>query len=265
LRAVTDATDDPRWRHAADFEGFPLQRPLSLDDAKKECPGFAAGPGRSLQGRHRKLEREVWTELVKAIDRRTPGFRDALASQAALDARFAEELDGYGPDGSDDSDFQGPGRLWRSERFLQDDIVDLIDDEGWAEQIDPGDLGLRSPSRQGYYLPGANYFVDDLLTIADHHLLVVEYEMHAHGDPLHGAQQAADYRHELKKLPQLRGWTIDAVVIAEDFAQTELDVAQRLDVECMGAGLDDDGEVILTLEGSVRGPAWAARLSALGL
>jgi hypothetical protein len=201
--------------------------------------------------------------LVKAIDRRNPGFKDALTSQAALDARFAEELDVDASEGSDDSDFQGPGRLWRSERFLQDDITDLIDDEGWAEQIDPDDLGLSPPSRQGYYLSSANYFVDDLLKIADHHVLVVEYEMHAHGHPDHGAQQAADYRYELKKLRRLRGWTIHAAVIAEDFDQSELNAAERLDVECIRAGLNNDDELILTLEGSVCGPAWKARQSAL--
>jgi hypothetical protein len=263
LRALTDATSDREWGSAADFEGFPLRRPLSLDDAKVECPAFASGPARSLQGRHRKLEPEVWTEIVRAIDRRNPGFDDALSSPAALDARFAEELDDLDSDSSDDADFQGPGRLWRSERFLQDDIADLIDEEGWAEQIDPGDLGLRAPSRQGYYLPAVNYFVDDLLKVAERHLLVVEYEMHAHGDPLHGAQQAADYLHELKKLRQVRGWTIHAVVIAEDFDQTELKVAERLNVECIRAGLNSDDELTLALEGSVRGPAWEARQSAL--
>lgn len=112
-------------------------------------------------------------------------------------------------------------------------------------------------------MPGAQYFVDDLLKIADRHLLVAEYEMHAHGNPEHGAQQAADYRRELERLRRLRNWTIDALVIAEDFDQAELKAAQRLDVECIRAGVDEEDDLVLTLEGSVQGPAWQARARAL--
>jgi hypothetical protein len=262
LRALTDAEEDRRWRYAADFEGAPILRPLALADGKRSSHRFATGPGKSLQGRHRALDPIVWNELVTAIDARNTGFAQALSDPDAINELFADGPLGVDDDGSLETDYEGPGRIWRSERLLQDEIADLIDEERWSQPFDPTEVGLDWPSQHGYYLPATGWFADELLQLSQKHLVVVEYELCAHGDPRHGAQQAHDYMAELAQLRRLRDWKLDAAVIAEDFDPEELGVSARLGVECLLAGEDEDGETTLRHVGAVRGAIWQARHSA---
>ena len=62
------------------------------------------------------------------IDERNEGFAAALAGDP--DSLFNDLPDGAGVD---DLPFpEDGGRVWRSERWLQDAVTDLIEEEGWA-------------------------------------------------------------------------------------------------------------------------------------
>jgi hypothetical protein len=248
LRACSDVRPDRKWVHAADFEGFPLTHPLALADARG-VRGFPA----SLQGiSHRKLPERDWDRLMSRVERQNEGLIARLDREP--DALFRDLRDDEA--GWDDLEFPEGHPAWRRERWLQDAVTDLIEAEGWAAHPDPRTSRFGKPSEQGYYLSDRHWFVDDLLLLDDRHILVVEYELQALGDPEHGVQQACDYRAALAS--RLRGSSVDALVIAQDFSQSELALAKREGVECMIAQLDDDEAATLT-DAGVPGPASSAR------
>ena len=188
------------------------------------------------------------------LDARNPGLAARLGERGEVSFERStidpiEEL-------TDDLD----ERLWRRERLLQDEVADLIEDEGWASRPDAASLRLSEPTEHGYHLPGTGWFVDDLFLLGQRHLLVVEYELHAGGGPRDGAQQAEDYALDLRG--RLRGWVVDAAVIAESFSEAEFDVAKRLNVECLQATIGDRGHLELHSVGPVRGPVAEERENA---
>jgi hypothetical protein len=234
LRAASSPSRDRDWKWVADFEGIPLRRPLSLAEAKRSRL-FADGPGKSLQGRHRYLDRPTWVSLSHRIDRLNPdlSLAAALTNPPALDRLFASGDLSVVTDDSDDRDFSDHGAMWRTEAHLRKDAADLIDQERWTHELgDLQELGLMLPGASGYHLGDVNLYVDDILRLDTRHLVVVEYEKQAHGgNHSHGARQAANYRRELRE--RLPGYTIDGLVIAAVFGSEELAVASRLGIECL--------------------------------
>jgi hypothetical protein len=248
LRACSSVRSDRRWGYAADFEGFPLTHPLSLTDARR-----VAGFPKSLQGiSHRKLDEGGWNGLLSQLERRNDGLISRLDRGPETLFRDLQDEDA----GGDGLEFPEGHQAWRRERWLQDAVTDVIDAEGWAAHPNPSTSRFGSPSEQGYYLPDRRWFVDDLLLLADRHMVVVEYELQALGDPDHGVRQACDYRAALRS--RLRGWMVDALVIAEDFSESELTLAKQEGVECMIAQLDDD-EAATLADAGIPGPASDAR------
>lgn len=259
LRATSDAEPDERWRYMATFEGIPLRTPLSLDAAKHASKAFSEGPGRMMIGGNKTLTPTIWQELSQAIANVNPGLGPALTDAAELDRLLHAGTDRrLDPDDSTEANYAEIERAWRFEGALQDDLADLVDQEGWGGPPDP-DLGFGDPSLAGYHLPGHG-FVDDLLQLGDleqRHLVVIEYETAAHGDPKHGARQVDRYRSALRE--RLPDWEIDTAVIAETFNQRELDIAQKYDVECLQAGTGRRHRPTLTQVGEVKGAIWQAR------
>jgi hypothetical protein len=258
MQAISDAREDDEdyWDWVADFRGMPIIHPLPLAEAKRDR-AFRDWRGGSLQGSggHLSMPDAVWDHVMKRLDERNPGVAARLAGPG--DVSFAR----VPVDPVEEVEDDVTERRWRRERLLQDEVADLVEDEGWASRPDAPSLLLSEPTEHGYHLPATGWYVDDLLLLGPRHLLVVEYELHASGGDQDGAQQADDYASELRK--RLWGWTVDGLVIAESFNEVEYDAAQRLNIECLQAALDSRGQVQLHQVGTVRGPVAAAREGAM--
>jgi hypothetical protein len=249
LRATTDTYVSAQWGKAADFEGVLLDPPVSRAEAM-QGEEFARGPGKA-RGRAGQLQREVWDELVELIDRDHPGFAVRVNDPRALDIWFADPPGDVEDDPSKDEEYRRAGQPWRAEYFLQVDVARFLADTCGLASAGPTELGLRKPSRQGFWLPSQSWYVDDVVKVGRRRFVVVEYERFAHGDPAHGAQQAFEYQDELKRLrPDLR---FDAAVIAMEYSAAELTVGRRLGIECLRAGVDQRGRVTLAHAGGPKG------------
>jgi hypothetical protein len=284
LRALSDAIPDSQRKWSATFEGVPLPRPVALADAV-EGHRFADDPGEALEGQHRWLERDTWRELTERIDERNVGFAARVEDRAALEELFAGDLPDSPTQGSTGRASRANRRTWRTQLFLQSEVADLIEAEGWAERFDPLLLGLTPPRLGDYRIPGVGWYADDLFKLGDRQLVVVEYELRDHGGRDHGVPQAHNYRREIENLLQdllsfighlhlgcdyrrereklLRGWAVDAAVIAEDFEGDELEMAAELEVECLRAKLDENDSLRLAHIGVVQGPIWRSRKMSL--
>jgi hypothetical protein len=254
MRAVTEPKWHPEWGSTARFEAYPFHRPLPLAEAK-QVRRFAEGPGKMLIGGHRHLDEPTFRALLARTARLNPELNGVLDSGRELNGLFRRAMQ---PDQTDRH--SGRRRAWRNEHLLQDACVDAIDEEGWARQVaDPIGLGLRPRGDNGFSIPGRRPLsVDDVMELSPRHLLVVEYEMAAHGNPMHGAQKVHDYGKALEAA--LPGHTVDALVIAPSFSDTERGRAMRLGVECLRADTRGRGDgAVLREERGIHGSVDAAR------
>lgn len=267
MRARTAAQSDPRRPRAADFDVYPLRRPLPLAEAKK-VRRFATGPGRTLQGSVRRLDAKTFEALFARIVASNPELDGALASPRKLSQLFAHAVAKEATEDDENTSFSASGRGWHSERLLQDDCADAIERERWALPVstdEAAELGLGDLGLHGFYYPRQQWFIDDLLWLdpADRHLVVVEYELAALGTPRDGARQAADYRDALRRDLRSHGISaVDALVIAESFNEAEFQAADVLNVECLRAqttGHHRRRRISLHDAGRVSGPVAACR------
>jgi hypothetical protein len=262
MRALSEPRPDVEWGYMAWFDVQALKFPLPLTQAKTSASvrNWWVIRG-SLQGHGGNFEipRTVWRALRRHIESRNLALAGVLdVWEKSRPRRLKpEEMIYESWDAEDDPDLDR--HFWRSERDMEPVILDLIDQEGWARRIDPDDGVLGRPSVRGFHLAREDWYVDYLLRLGPKHLLVVEFERSAHGDPLHGAKQATEYCRALRR--RLRGWCVSGLVIAEDFNEAELKVADDLEIECLEASWNDRRRrPELTPRGRYSGPVQTARL-----
>lgn len=253
LRARTGARPHGRWKNVADYDAVPLRNPLPLSDIRRALNQWRRGFLR--QTRHRRLSPNDWKALLDSIAALNPAAVAELEQHP--DRFFSTPPEGVG---YDDLEFPDDGEsLWRTELLLQAAVSELIEAEGWASRIDLGARVVRHRSDRGYHIPEINRYVDDVLLLRPEHLLIVEYELQADGDPRHGVAQAAGYRRELKQIRRFRRLRIDALVIATDFFPFELELSRAEGIECMQASQNSRQELVLSDVGT---PGPASRLRA---
>ena len=142
---------------------------------------------------------------------------------------------------------------------MQAQVAEAIFDEGWGFPFNTEEeLGLGLQTVRGYQIPGKNQYADDLLWLYDTNVvLVVVYEVEAHGQRARGVQGAVNCRNALRaKYPDV---SFSSLVVARSLSMEEREVANRSATECLRADLSADLEVEFTHDDFVRGPVWKAR------
>lgn len=257
MRALSDPHPDAKWDQMAWFHVEPIRYPVPLAEAKRSASvsdWWAMRANLQGHGGHFEVPANAWRALKQQIKTRDPEVATIVDDWERSRPR-AIDIDRLDEEADPTRDRE---RLpWRSERAMEPPILDLIDHEGWANAVDPADGRFGKATTKGFYLKRERWYADHLLNLGRRHLLVVEFERQAYGDPMHGAKQAADYRHALQR--ELPGWRVSALVIGQTFNQSELDVAAHEDVECLEASIDRRGRPHLELVGTIRGPVHDAR------
>jgi hypothetical protein len=259
LRALSEPASDRRWGNVTWFRAEALHFPVPLAKAKSSRSVRNWGAMRaSLQGSNGTFEMpsRVWRGLRNEVEEYNPGIAGTLDGwERSRPRKFTHEP-------LPESSYEDDVLEWRSEEAMQPVVLDLIDCEGWAHRIDPDDKRFGRPSSRGFHLPREDWYVDYVLwlgTRRSNHALVVEFERVAHGDdPEHGARQASDYCRALRG--HLRDCDVSGLVVAQDFNEAELQIAEELHIECMLLSRDKKRRRSkLSEAGGYRGAVHAAR------
>jgi hypothetical protein len=233
-RAETDARPDDNWGHWAEFSAVALEPPITWQDVKAD-PTASDWPAfqRRLHGNggNHAIPPAAWDALVTLADKRDPG---AAADIAALIA--GEPTPPRGPDRAairHEPLFGDEYEVYENERRIEAALLDLLATEGVA-RLGGQEDGLPVKRGNGHRIAGSSSYCDLLLVLPDESVVVVEVESSADGNPEHGVLQAARYRNELAEA----GFSATACVVAQEFAEVELDRARELDVECFRIVID---------------------------